>query len=455
MVNLFEEYPAQNKQAPINLLEEYNPLNQPGTEEEALELAKKQISQQHPNLPDWLRDAILHITPKQESPMLASAARGVSRVTNVIPQVASGLLQGASIPIRGVAGLVPTEFTQKLANSPDLTNLAPKPETEGQQNFQNAAELVGGGGAFGKLFQGAKYAANAAKIPKAVQNAAALTTAGAVGTPGDAEDRAIGAGEALGLGAAGKVAGKVAGKLPKFIKSLFSPSTTEDLVQAVQKPHDTLQNAADELYGQVQGAINGRKIKIPISEELLEQAKEHFPKNTRSYNELLERAKAGDYDAIHKIQSSLYKKGTKALSSDDLAVENQGEDILDLRNKINDELTNKLIQEGHLDIAHVLSQGKKLYSELQNTYFPKHLRKGIGKLVHPETRLVPENPENLFKENSVPMKAFLEKHPEVKKHSENIRAKKEAEETLKKILLRTGGAGATIAGTKALYDLLD
>lgn len=41
MVNLFEEYPAQNKQAPINLLEEYNPLNQPGTEEEALELAKK------------------------------------------------------------------------------------------------------------------------------------------------------------------------------------------------------------------------------------------------------------------------------------------------------------------------------------------------------------------------------------------------------------------------------
>src|SRR5579863_3226288 len=263
----------------------------------------------------------------------------------------------------------------------------------------------------------------------------------------------MGGAGALALGGAGKAAGKVAESLPNMIKGLFSESTPESLVQAVQKPHDILENAANELYGQVRNTIKKRDIKIPISEDLLEQAKEYFPKNERSYKDLLERAKSGDYEAIHDIQSSLYRKGTKALSSDDLAVENQGEDIIDLRDKINENLTNHLIKEGHVDVAHVLSQGKKLYSQLKKTYFHPNLRKAVGKMVQNDLRIVPENPEKVFQQNSVPMRNFLEQHPEAKKHLENLESKNKAHKALKKLLYTSGGTGASIAGAKAIYDL--
>jgi hypothetical protein len=463
MVNLFKEYGVEQQEQPpeakkgggINLLKEYDPINQPGTDEEALELAKKQISKQYPGMPDWLRDAILKITPKENSPMLDAAAKGVSNVTNLIPAAAGGLLQGASIPIRGVASTIPTEFTQKLANSPDLSNLFQKPEGELQNAVHDTGEFFGALGPLGKMFGALKGATQAAKVPKALQNATALAGTGYLGTQGDEYDKAIGSASALGAGAVGKVASKALGKLGPFARGLFNESTPESLIEAIQKPHDVLEQGAHELYGQVREAIKKRGVKTPISEELIEQVKEHFPKNARSYQELLEKAKQGDYEAIHKIQSSLYKKGTKALSSDDLAIENQGEDILDLREKINETVNDNLIKEGHLDIAHVLSQGKKLYSDLQKTYYDKLLPKAVGKLVHPETRLIPKNLKEVFEQESVPMKRFLKRHPDVSKHAKGLKEKEAAMKALRKLAWGAAGAGAGVAGTRAVIDLFD
>ncbi len=423
------------------------------TPENAMALARKQIDEQYPGMPDFLKEALLKITPREESPMLASAARGVGNVTNFIPAIAGGALQGASIPIRGIAGLIPGETAEKFANSPDLTELFPQDLTPLQHAAQTGSELVGAGGAFGKLMQGTGALAKAARVPKMLQGPAALTGAASLGTPGDAGDRALATGGALALGGAGKVAQKAAEKVPEFMSGLFNSSTPELLAESVQKPHDVLQSSANELYGQVRNAIKNRNIQTPINPEIIEQVKEYFPKNARSYKDLLERAQNGDYEAIHKIQSSLYKKGTKAISSDDLAMENQGEDILDLREKINEELNNHLIQGGHLDIAHVLSQGRKLYSELQNTYFPKNLKKAIGKMVHPDIRHVPENVEKIFTENSKPMREFLERHPEVAKHVQNLVKKNKAQKRLNSLIMKGGGAGvATLAG-KTIYDL--
>jgi hypothetical protein len=403
-------------------------------------------------MPDWLRDQILKMVPNQRSPMLESAARGISNVTDKIPAVAGGLLQGASIPIRGAAGLIPTEFTQNLANSPDLSNLFKKPETEGDQYFNMAGQLVGGGGMFGKLMQGIKGASQAAQIPKALQNTLALGGAGAIATPGDATNRALGAGGALALGGAGKVAGKAAEKLPGLIRGLSTKSTPEALVESIQKPHDKLQSTADELYGQVKQAIKKRDVKIPVKDEYLNEIVDILPK-TRASRKLIEKAKTGDYESVHELQSHLYKKGTKGLSSDDIALENQGEEILDLRDKINDDLEKHLIKEGHIDIAHVLKQGKKSYAKLKDTYYDKLLPKGIGKLVHSETRLVPENPEKLLSQNSEPMKKFLSSHPEAAKHSQGIKEKEAALKSLNKALLGTGVAGGTLTVGKVLHDL--
>ena len=456
---------------PINLLADSQPINllaeepssatfeslSPEDQEKALELARQKISEQHPNMPDWMRDLILHITPKDRSPMLESAAKGVTDVTDYIPAAAGGLMQGASLPIRGVAGLIPTEFTQNLANSPDLRDLFPKAQGTGQKSVQMAGELVGGGGLLGKLFQGVKGASALAQVPKALQNPLSLGVTGAVATPGNASDRAMGAGGALALGAGGKVASKIAAKagdkIPAFMRGLTSKSTPESLVESVQKPHDRLQSTSDELYGQVRQAIKKRGVKIPVKDDHLNQVADILPK-TRASRQLIEQAKSGDYEAVHKLQSHLYKKGTKGLASDDIALENQGEEILDLRDKINDDLESHLMKNGHIDIAHVLKQGKKTYKQIMDTYYAPHLRKGVGKMVHSDLRLVPENPEKLFTQNSVPMKAFLGKHPDAAKHVQGIKEKEKALKDLKKIMTRAGIGGGIVAGTKSIHDLI-
>jgi len=429
----------------------------PEDQEKVMELARQKISKDHPNLPDWMRDLMLKITPKDKSPMLESAAKGITDVTDYIPAAAGGLLQGASIPIRGVAGLIPTEFTQNLANSQDLRELFPQAHGTGQKSVQMTGELIGAGGLLGKLMGGLKSVNALAKVPKALQTPLALAETGAIATPGNATDRALGAGGALALGGAGTLAGKAAGKvgekLPAFLRGLSNKSTPEALVEAVQKPHDRLQSTADEFYGQVKQAIKKRDIKIPMQEKFLTQAREYFPKNKTSVNELFERAKNGDYDAIHKIQSSLYKKGTKQLAGDDLVKENEGEDIMDLRDRMNDFLEKHLLKEGHIDVAHVLRQGKKAHKQIMDTYYAPNLRKGIGKMVQSDLRLVPENPEKLFKQNSAPMKDFLGKHTEAAKHAQGIQEKEKAIKDLKKIFLSTGLAGGTASGGKLLYDL--
>jgi hypothetical protein len=428
----------------------------PEDQEKVMELARQKISKDHPNLPDWLRDLMLKITPKDKSPMLESAANDISAVTNKIPVAAGGLLQGASLPIRGVAGLIPTEFTQRLANSPDLSNIIRQPETEGDQYFNMTGQLVGGGGLLGKMMQGLKGGAALAHIPKALQNPLALAGTGALATQGGIKERALGAGGALALGGAGNLAGKAAGKvgekLPAFLRGLSNKSTPEALVEAIQKPHDKLQSTADELFGQVRWAMKKRDIKIPVRDEHLEQVTEILPK-TRASRKLIDAAKSGDYEAVHKLQSHLYKKGTKGLASDDIALENQGEEILDLRDKINDDLEKHLLKEGHIDVAHVLKQGKKAHKQIMDTYYAPNLRKGIGKMVQSDLRLVPEKPQDLLNQNSVPMKDFLGKHKEAAKHAQGIKEKEAALKALKNIFIGTGVAGGVGTGGKLLYDL--
>lgn len=446
-INLLAEEPS------VGSFEDLSPEDQ----EKSMEAAKQKIATQYPNMPEWMRDAILKLTPKDNPPMLGAAARGISDVTNYIPAAAGGALQGASIPIRGVASMIPGEFARNLQNSPDLTGLFPQAQGTGQKSAQMASELLGGGGLFGKLMQGVKGASQLAQVPQVLQNPIALAGAGAIGTPGGIKEKSLGAGGALALGGLGKVSEKAINKLPGLVKGLMSESTPEALVSAIQKPHDRLQSTADEFYGQVRQAIKNRGIKIPMQDKFLNEAREYFPKDMKSINELFQKAKEGDYNAIHKIQSSLYKKGTKQLAGDDLVKENEGEKIIDLRDQINDYLENKLIKGGNLDVAHTLKQGKKAHAELMNTYYDKNLRKGIGKMVNSDLRLVPKNPMQLVDEDSVPMKAFLDKHPEAFKHLKEINNKEKAKKVLHDLIVRgsagtVGLAGVTYMG-KTLHDL--
>jgi hypothetical protein len=458
----------ESLQQPINLLRRNQPQEQETigsfedltSEDQAkvMELTKQKIAEQHPNLPDWMRDLMLKITPKDKSPTLDAASKGITDVTNYIPAAAGGLLQGASIPIRGVASLIPTEFTQNLANSPDLRDLFPKSEGMGQKSVQMAAELAGGGGLFGKLMQGVKGASALARVPKALQSPLALGGAGYLATPGNQTDKALGAAGALALGGAGNLAGKAAGKvgekIPSFLRGLSSKSTNEDLIQSVLKPHDRLQSTADELYGQVRKAIKKRDIKPQVNPKYLDEIMEYPSMQSKTHKELIQKAKEGDYEALHKIQSSLYKKGTKDTLNPDSVIETRGENILEIRDKINEDLERSLLKEGHIDVAHVLKQGKKAVAQLKSTYFNKHLPKSIGKLVHSETRLIPKEPRKMFDQKSSPMDEFLAKHPDTAKHAKGIREKEDAIKMLNSLFTKGGIAGGLTFGGNSLYDLL-
>jgi hypothetical protein len=425
-------------------------------QKKAMELARQQISAQYPNMPNWLRDMMLKITPKDESPRLRNAAELAEANTNAIGVTAGGLLQGIATPFQGAASMIPGQTAKDFANE-DFTRFTAQPQDGDESNLQTGAEVVGSLGPLGKLFGALKGGAAAARVPKFLQNAAALAGTGAIATPGDEGDKALGAAGALTLGGAGKLVGQVGSavgtKLPAFLRGLTNESTPQALVDAVQKPHDVLSNTADQLYGYVRDAIKKRGISIPVKSEYLDQVEQTLSK-TDANKKLIDAAKNGEYDAVHDLQSHLYKKGTKGMASDDLGVEKQGEEIMELRKKINDDVKDNLIQSGDLDIAHVLQQGRNVHRQLMDTYFNKNLPKGIGKLVQSDLRLIPEEPENLFSQNSKPMTKFLRQHSEAAKHVQGIKEK----ETAKKALANIFGTTAKVGGIgyvgKSLFDLL-
>lgn len=453
---LRKQFPSINKTSGNNNQSFYDLSKE--DQAKAMDLARQQISQQNPGMPNWFRDMMLSVTPKDKSPMLQKIANEAEASTNFMPVAAGGALQGFSLPFRGISSLIPTKATQAFANAPDYRSFFPKPGNEAQKELQDISEFAGSLGPLGKMFGAIKGASAAARVPKALQNAIGLAGTGAISTPGDVSDRALNSAGALALGGAGKlgsaIVSKASQKLPAILRGLTNESTPQALVESVQKPHDLLENTANTLYNQVRGAIQRRGIKVNVKPETLNEISEYPSMQTKTHKELINDAKSGDYEALHKLQSSLYRVGSKDMLNDDSVINTRGENILDLRNRINKELEGSLIQQGHADIAHVLRQGKNIYKQLQDTYFNKDLPKGIGKLVESDIRLVPENPEDLFSQNSLPMKRFLKQHPETAQHVQGIKEKEYAKKSLRNILIGSGVAGGATAGIKTLYDFL-
>jgi hypothetical protein len=422
----------------------------------ALDLARQQISAKYPNLPNWLRDMMLTITPKEESPRLKKFADFAEANTNPIGVMAGGLFKGFETPFQGVASFIPGKVAQDFATA-DPAAYFPAPQNNDETMLQGASEFASSLGPLGKLFGALKGGTQLARVPKALQNAMALAGTGAIATPGDSGDKALGAAGALTLGGAGKLAGQVGSaigtKIPEFLRGLTNESTAKALTDAVQKPHDLLNNTADKLYGYVKDAINRRGISIPVKPEYIQKAEEILPK-TRASKKLISDATSGDYNAVHDLQSQLYKKGTSGLASDDIALQNQGDEILELRNDINNDIKNHLIKSGHIDIAHVLEQGKGIYKKLMDTYYNKNLPTGIGKMVQSDLRLVPEEPEKLFAQNSKPMDKFLQQHPEAARHVKGIKEKEAAKKALNNIFANTAKIGGVGYVGKSLFDLL-
>jgi hypothetical protein len=115
-----------------------------------------------------------------------------------------------------------------------------------------------------------------------------------------------------------------------------------------------------------------------------------------------------------------------------------GEEILSIRDQVNQAIQNHLEKTGHKDLSEKLNKARSDYRDIQKTYFSTpQLAKVFGK-----SQKVPKNPMTLLTEESTEMKRFMSAHPEVEKMLTKA-LKHEKRAKAGKILLGIAGVGTS------------
>lgn len=239
-------------------------------------------------------------------------------------------------------------------------------------------------------------------------------------------------GEGLGRGYSSLKNNNVLGHILSNPKSLFT--TKKELTNHLLNKHDFLENRASQAFNHVSNEVNSRGInRIPIENRLpddfFEKAKHFFPK-TQASLDLLNKAKTGDYNALRKMQSDLYKRAKKNLSSQFDADTMKGAEMLEKRNDINQLISNHLQETGHDDLSKLLDEARHDWSTLQKTYYNENVSNALIKMFNKDIRKIPKNLANLLSEESIPMKTILDFHPGLE---EKIIGHKLGQGALKKI----------------------
>lgn len=205
--------------------------------------------------------------------------------------------------------------------------------------------------------------------------------------------------------------GKLTGKgVSKVTKAVGAP----DLKQALRDTQAKVNEAnskAGKIFEHVEQEFDARNIpKIPIDSKLINEARELLSK-TLANKRLINEAKKGDYKALRKLQGDLRNKGEKGLASDELANNDLGEKMFEVRDEINSSIQKHLENQGHEDLADALNKVRKDYRKIKQTYHSTtKLSKTFG-----ENQFVPHNPITFLREESTQMKRFMEAHPELEK----------------------------------------
>lgn len=268
-------------------------------------------------------------------------------------------------------------------------------------------------------------------------------------TPGNLEERAITAGVETAMPIGGAVIGKAAGGLAKTIPSLFKKTNPRQVLAQIEKKHDTLKDAASNMYEYTMSEASKRNIApIEIEEGILEQVNKWLP-NTKQNKLLIDKAKEGDVQSIHKLQSDLGKRAFKNKNSQFASDRDLGE----LQDFYKDELQNlvhsHLIEQCHLDLSHTYKQGKDLWRQLKDIYYSDNK---IAKIFD-ERKKIPKDIVSYFGEESAAINKFLSAHPELEELLLTERNKKEAMNKLKSMGQAVTATG-TLGGAKYLYDKL-
>lgn len=133
--------------------------------------------------------------------------------------------------------------------------------------------------------------------------------------------------------------------------------------------------------------------------------------NTAKTSNLLNDAATGDYNALRQLQSDLYTKGKLNLASDLNATKNEGEEMMEKRNDINQAISNHLKNTGNYDLDHLLTGARNDWSTLQQNYYNKNIPGSLIEMFDSNVRKIPNNLTSILSENSKPMQKLRDFHP--------------------------------------------
>lgn len=238
----------------------------------------------------------------------------------------------------------------------------------------------------------------------------------------------------------------------------LSQSTPEILNQSIQAHHDSLLQSAQGDFQHVVNEVKNRNVpNIKISKDIIKQLRTpgYFPK-TEATKKLIQDVEKGDYNALRDAQSDLFHEGNRRNRSPLSSERNQGKEMHDLRDKINNIISEHLIKTGNTDLNEILESGKNKYFNLKDLYNAKGVPPAIKKLVDKDYREIPPDIYKTLSKTSKPINKLKEANPEIEKQLLKEERRKNALNTLKKLTHKSAdltSKGLLGAGLYKIYDL--
>jgi len=223
--------------------------------------------------------------------------------------------------------------------------------------------------------------------------------------------------------------------------NVFNHVNPEETAKLIQKGHDSLQGEASGLFDHVGKQVQDRNINyIPIWKQegdMVRDAAKYFP-NTQSAKNLIEKAKSGNFADLRKLQSDLWQRGTKFSKSSMQSERDMGDEAFELRDKINQSISNHFKDIGHEDLSDALDQAKQKYAQLKKVYYGPKVPAAIKNLVDPASRKMPVNIFKTLSEVSTPMNRLKAENPLLNLHLRKAQEKENAIKHLKAYGLTAG-----------------
>ncbi len=355
-----------------------------------------------------------------------------------LPAAAGGLLQGTGDLGASLGNLLLKPINKEMGTNlniphPDLGKYVPNDllskAAYGGGEVGSLLTPLGLGGVAGKINELGGLAKNINKIPW-IGKLLSSTLGGAATGYSLGENAEGGRGVGTAAGAAFGPSAAIATKLgiPGAIKALFDKVVPKDLANVIQGRHDILSRIASTMFNRVRDEAANRGINnIPMDKALVHKAYRFMPKTDAS-KALIENAKKGDYDAIRDLQSDLRERAEGYKGSDLQAEKNKGDEAFELRDKINGQVTDHFNATGNRDLAQTLTDAMSHYRNLKDIYFGHNV---IARMVQKGLRKVPKNIASVLSEDSDPMRAIMQAHPELEDIMSRLQNKQEAAKMLK------------------------